>query len=87
MTLAPLFDHKPFLKSLTTHPGIYKMLDERGTVIYVGKAKNLKNRVSSYFRSNSSSIKQRVMISHVQSIETIVTGSENEALLLECQLI
>lgn len=87
MTSAPLFDYKPFLKSLTTLPGIYKMLDESGTTIYVGKAKNLKNRVSSYFRSYNSSIKQRVMVSHVRAIETVVTGSENEALLLECQLI
>ncbi len=63
------------------------MLDASGAAIYVGKAKNLKKRVSSYFRSNNSSIKQRVMISHVRSIETVVTGSENEALLLECQLI
>jgi excinuclease ABC subunit C len=87
MTATPVFDHKSFLRSLTTYPGIYKMLDESGTAIYVGKAKNLKNRVSSYFRSNNSSIKQRVMISHVRAIETVVTSSENEALLLECQLI
>ncbi len=81
------FDFKSFLKTLTKCPGVYKMMDARGTVIYVGKAKNLKNRISSYFRSKSAGIKQQVMISRVQTIETVITGSENEALLLECQLI
>jgi excinuclease ABC subunit C len=87
MTAPSFFDHIPFLKSLTSQPGIYKMLDERGVAIYVGKAKNLKKRVSSYFRSNSSGIKQRVMVSHIRAIEIVITRSENEALLLECQLI
>ena len=48
----PAFDHNAFLKNLTSQPGVYRMYNEQGDVIYVGKAKNLKNRVSSYFRKN-----------------------------------
>ena len=81
------FDSKAFLKNLTRRPGIYKMLDEKGKVIYIGKAKNLKNRVSSYFRSNAAAPKQRVMVSKIAAIEVIVTHTEGEALLLESQQI
>lgn len=81
------FDVKAFLKSLTRLPGIYKMLDEHKEIIYIGKAKNLKNRVSSYFRSQSASPKQQAMVAKVASIEVTVTHTEGEALLLESQLI
>ena len=81
------FDAHAFLKKLTTRPGIYKMLNEKGEIIYIGKAKNLKNRVSSYFKNNTSSIKQRVMVAKVAAIEVTVTHTEGEALLLECQQI
>ncbi len=81
------FDVKAFLKGLTTRPGIYKMFDSRNEVIYIGKAKNLKNRVSSYFRSQSASSKQQAMVAKVANIEVTVTHTEGEALLLECQLI
>ena len=81
------FDAPAFLKKLTTRPGIYKMLNEKGEIIYIGKAKNLKNRVSSYFKNNTSSIKQRVMVAKVAAIEVTVTHTEGEALLLECQQI
>jgi len=81
------FDVKAFLKTLTQRPGIYKMLDERGEIIYIGKAKNLKNRVSSYFRTHSASPKQQAMIAKVASIEVMVTHTEGEALLLESQQI
>ena len=81
------FDAHAFLKKLTTRPGIYKMLNEKGEIIYIGKAKNLKNRVSSYFKNNTSSIKQRVMVAKVAAIEVTVTNTEGEALLLECQQI
>jgi excinuclease ABC subunit C len=81
------FDAPAFLKKLTTRPGIYKMLNEKGEIIYIGKAKNLKNRVSSYFKNNTSSIKQRVMVAKVAAIEVTVTYTEGEALLLECQQI
>ena len=81
------FDAPAFLKKLTTRPGIYKMLNEKGEIIYIGKAKNLKNRVSSYFKNHTSSIKQRVMVAKVAAIEVTVTHTEGEALLLECQQI
>lgn len=87
MTVSPAFDHKTFLQKVSTSPGVYKMIDEAGDVLYVGKAKNLKNRLSSYFRTGSAGIKQKVMVSRISSIETIITATENEALLLECQLI
>ncbi len=81
------FDASAFLNKLTTRPGIYKMLNEKGEIIYIGKAKNLKNRVSSYFKTHTSSIKQRVMVAKVAAIEVTVTHTEGEALLLECQQI
>jgi excinuclease ABC subunit C len=81
------FDVKGFLKTLTPRPGVYKMLNQQGEVLYIGKAKNLKNRVSSYFRSQTASPKQHAMVSHVADIEVTVTHSEGEALLLESQLI
>ena len=81
------FDVKAFLKTLTQRPGIYQMLNAKGEIIYIGKAKNLKNRVSSYFRSQSVSPKQRAMVSKVQAIEVTITHTEGEALLLESQLI
>ncbi|MDO8940626.1 MAG: excinuclease ABC subunit UvrC [Methylicorpusculum sp.] len=81
------FDVKGFLKTLTPRPGIYKMLNQKGEVLYIGKAKNLKNRVSSYFRCQTASPKQQAMVSHVADIEVTVTHSEGEALLLESQLI
>ncbi len=83
----PTFDAKAFLKSLTTRPGIYKMLNVQGEIIYIGKAKNLKNRVSSYFKSQTASPKQQAMVAKVAAIEVTVTHTEGEALLLECQLI
>jgi excinuclease ABC subunit C len=81
------FDIKTFLKNLTTRPGIYKMLNAQGEIIYIGKAKNLKNRVSSYFRKPNASTKQHRMVSKIAAIEVMVTHTEGEALLLECQLI
>lgn len=81
------FDSKAFLKTLTTRPGVYRMLDAEGTVIYVGKAKNLKRRVSSYFSRHDNSPKTRVMVSQIRDIEITVTNTENEALLLENNLI
>lgn len=81
------FDIKAFLKTLTQRPGIYKMIDAKGEIIYIGKAKNLKNRVSSYFRSTAASPKQTAMVAKVATIEVTVTHTEGEALLLESQLI
>jgi len=82
-----IFDIKSFLKGLTRRPGIYKMLNSHGDIIYIGKAKNLKNRVSSYFRVKSTSPKQLAMVRKVLSIEVVITHTEGEALLLESQLI
>lgn len=81
------FDSKAFIKQLTSRPGVYRMFDEEGGILYVGKAKNLKNRVSSYFRSNALDSKTMALVSRIQKIETTVTGSETEALLLEQSLI
>ncbi len=81
------FDAKAFIKTLTQRPGIYKMLGDKGEIIYIGKAKNLKNRVSSYFRSNAASPKQQAMVAKVAGIEVTVTHTEGEALLLESQQI
>ncbi|MFW5443355.1 MAG: excinuclease ABC subunit UvrC [Methylococcaceae bacterium] len=81
------FDIKGFLKNLTKRPGIYKMLNDKGDIIYIGKAKNLKNRVSSYFRTGSASPKQQAMVVKIVAIEVIVTHTEGEALLLESQQI
>jgi excinuclease ABC subunit C len=81
------FNAAGFLKTLTRRPGIYKMMDAKGEIIYIGKAKNLKNRVSSYFKSQSASPKQQTMIARVTQIEVTVTHTEGEALLLESQLI
>jgi excinuclease ABC subunit C len=77
------FDPKAFLATLTSRPGVYRMLDEGNVVIYVGKAKNLKKRVTSYFRASGLANKTMAMVSKISNIEVIVTGSETEALLLE----
>ena len=85
--IATEFDAKAFLKTLTGRPGIYKMLNDKGEIIYIGKAKNLRNRVSSYFRSQTATPKQQAMIAKLAAIEVTVTRSEGEALLLESQQI
>jgi len=81
------FDIHAFLQTLTQRPGIYKMMDEAGVVIYVGKAKNLKKRVSSYFLNKDAPPKQQAMVARIASIEVTVTHTEGEALLLESQLV
>jgi len=81
------FDIPAFLKALTQRPGVYKMLDEHGEVIYVGKAKNLKKRVCSYFLHKDAAPKQQAMVARIAAIEVTVTHTEGEALLLESQLV
>ncbi|SCZ58977.1 excinuclease ABC subunit UvrC [Thiohalomonas denitrificans] len=81
------FDIQGFLQTLTTRPGVYRMLDEDGRIIYVGKARNLKRRVSSYFQRRDDSPKTRSLVAQIRSIEVTVTHTEGEALLLENNLI
>jgi excinuclease ABC subunit C len=84
VTHLPLID----LKNLSSDPGIYKMLDDQGEVLYVGKAKNLKKRVSSYFLNlQERDTKTRVLVTKIRSIQTIITRTESEAFILERQLI
>ncbi|MBW9262034.1 MAG: excinuclease ABC subunit UvrC, partial [Candidatus Thiodiazotropha sp. (ex. Lucinisca nassula)] len=80
------FDHAKFLNTLTSRPGVYRMIGEQEKVLYVGKAKNLKKRVSSYF-SRSLNRRIQIMVSQIVEIEIIVTHTEAEALILENQLI
>jgi len=81
------FDSRRFVASLSGAPGVYQMQDASGNVLYVGKAKNLKRRVGSYFSRSGSSARIQVMIRQIANIEIIVTHTENEALLLENNLI
>lgn len=81
------FDAKAFLKTLSSRPGVYRMLNAAGEVIYVGKARNLVKRVSSYFLRSVSAPKTRALVSQIANIEVTVTHTENEALILENNLI
>ncbi len=75
------------LKNLPTSPGVYQFLNKNGKVIYVGKAKNLKNRVRSYFQENPGSAKTVALVSKIEDFQLVVTDSELEALILENNLI
>ncbi|WP_026374946.1 excinuclease ABC subunit UvrC [Aestuariibacter salexigens] len=77
------FDHQAFLRNLTSQPGVYRMYNVAGEVIYVGKAKNLKKRVSSYFRKQVDSVKTHSLVNQIASIDITVVNSETEAFLLE----
>jgi len=78
---------KDLAKTFPTLPGVYRMINSKGDVIYVGKAKNLKNRVRSYFVKNQSSPRTKLMVGNINSIEFTVTNTEAEALILENNLI
>ncbi len=81
--MSDVFNLKAFLSTVTSQPGVYRMYDATGTVIYVGKAKDLKKRLSSYFRTQVGSRKTEVLVSNIHNIDVTVTHTETEALLLE----
>ncbi|MDN7132673.1 excinuclease ABC subunit UvrC [Halomonas sp. MC140] len=80
------FDSKQFLSSVSTSPGVYRMLDEQSNTLYVGKAKRLKARLSSYFRGQLNT-KTQAMVGRIADVQVTVTRTETEALLLEQTLI
>ena len=81
------FEYKPFVASLSHRPGVYRMLNAKGGVIYVGKALDLKKRVSSYFQKTHSDAKTALMMQRVAGVEVTVTNTEAEALILEYNFI
>src|SRR5690625_777176 len=81
------FDAARFLANTTAQPGIYQMFDSAGELLYVGKAKNLKKRLASYFRKTGLSHKTAALVARIHQVEVTVTGNETEALILEHNLI
>ncbi len=81
------FDAKSFVESLPGRPGVYRMLDAHGEILYVGKARSLKNRVASYFQPSNVHPKVQALIAKTANMEVTITNSDTEALLLELNLI
>lgn len=81
------FDPSAQIREMTTRPGIYRMLDAKAEILYIGKAKNLKKRVASYFSGSPKTKKTMRMLAQVKSLEVTVTNTETEALLLESNMI
>ncbi|WP_257284872.1 excinuclease ABC subunit UvrC [Endozoicomonas sp. SESOKO1] len=81
------FDHKSFLEKVSSRPGVYDMRDQSGKTLYIGKAKNLKNRLSSYFRATGLTTKTMALVNKIADIQLTITNTETEALLLEQNLI
>ncbi len=81
------FDHQSFLNNLSNRPGVYQMHDAKGDILYVGKARNLKKRLSSYFRNHLDSVKTAALVSKIADVQVTVVASDTEALLLEYSLI
>lgn len=81
------FDPSAFLATCSGRPGVYRMYDAKGSLLYVGKAKNLKKRLSSYFRKTGLAPKTAALVARIAQVETSITANETEALLLEQTLI
>jgi len=86
-TVSEHFDAKVFVDSLPARPGVYRMLDGDGQILYVGKARNLKSRVASYFQPSNVQPKVQALIAKTANMEVTITNSDTEALLLEYNLI
>jgi len=84
---APPFDAKSFVDSLPGRPGVYRMLDANGEILYVGKARSLKSRVGSYFQPSNVQPKVQALVAKTAAMEVTITNSDTEALLLEYNLI
>lgn len=85
--MSALFDSSAFLATCSGRPGVYRMFDDEARLLYVGKAKNLKKRLSSYFRKTGQAPKTAALVARIAQIETTITANETEALLLEQTLI
>ncbi len=83
----PAFDSKAFLRTVTGRPGVYRMIGARGEVLYVGKARDLKKRLASYFRNSGLAIKTTALLTQIRDLQVTVTANEKEALILENNLI
>lgn len=85
--MSQIFDPSAFLATCSGRPGVYRMFDVQARLLYVGKAKNLKKRLASYFRKTGQAPKTSALVARIAQIETTITGNETEALLLEQTLI
>ena len=81
------FDYKEFLENVSKEAGVYQMFDKDNNIIYIGKAKNLKNRLTSYFKIKHTNKKTINLVSQINKIEVIITNNEVEALILEANLV
>src|SRR3984885_3364319 len=84
---APPFDAKGYVESLPARPGVYRMLDAEGEILYVGKARNIKSRVVSYFQPSNVQPKVQALVAKTAGMEVTITNSDTEALLLEFNVI
>lgn len=85
--MSETFDHRSFMNTITAKPGVYQMFDGDGAILYIGKARNLKKRLASYFRSTGLAPKTAALVERIRQIQVTVTRTETEALLLEHNLI
>ena len=85
--MSQTFDSEQFLKTASTRAGVYQMFDANANILYVGKAKNLKKRLTSYFRKSGLTIKTQALVDKIAAIQLTITESESAALVLEQNLI